>query len=166
MTVKQTKTRKVIKAHLTETPQKLEVGQHIILKTGFTYGCHRGAIYEIVSLDHDRVDCLKMGRKLDKHVTSYTQRGNRFCAGQDKFMRWVETNAIGFVELREETEPTRWRKQSSDQSNRKPKSKVAKAMSTPSGRMSTPEIRHQSGWSSSLQKLDKENLRQGCKTDA
>ena len=104
VTVKQTKTRKVIKAHEIAAPQKLEVGQHIILKTGFTYGCHRGAIYEIVSLDHDRVDCLKMGRKLDKHVTSYNQRGNRFCAGQDKFMKWVETNAIGFVELREETE--------------------------------------------------------------
>src|SRR5699024_7860683 len=41
VTVKQTKTRKAIKAHLTETSQKLEVGQHIILKTGFTYGCHR-----------------------------------------------------------------------------------------------------------------------------
>lgn len=104
VTVKQTKTRKVIKAHEVAAPLEWKVGQHIILKTGFTYGCHRGAIYEIVSLDHDRVDCLKMGRKLDKHVTSYNQRGNRFCAGQDKFMKWVETNAIGFVALREETE--------------------------------------------------------------
>src|SRR5699024_11351531 len=84
VTVKQTKTRKVIKAHEVAAPQEWKIGQHIILKTGFTCGCHRGAIYEIVSLDHDRVDCLKMGRKLDKHVTSYTQRGNRFCARSEE----------------------------------------------------------------------------------
>ena len=174
VTVKQTKTRKVIKAHEAAAPQELKVGQHIILKTGFTYGCHRGAIYEIVSLDRDRVDCLKMGRKLDKHVTSYTQRGNRFCAGQEKFINtslptlsgeivsalgrrnsksgWIQTPSV-LWNCGRKSKPTRWRKQSSGQSNQKPKSRVVRAMNTPSGRTSIPEIRRQSGWSSSLQSL-------------
>lgn len=102
--VKETKSRKVKKAQPIERPAEIKVGQHFKLCTGFNYGHHRGNVYEITKLDNGHLEAMKMGRKLDKHVTSISQRGNCFRVSVEKFQGWLLKQAIEFVNIVDEVE--------------------------------------------------------------
>lgn len=106
--VKETKTRKVKKAQPIEKPAEIKVGQHIRLKTYFNYGCSKGFVYEITKIGNqissDKITCMKMGRKLDKTVTSIKSRGNGFLCSIDKLNQWAADGSIEFVNIVDEVE--------------------------------------------------------------
>lgn len=102
--VKETKTRKVKKAQPIEKPAELKVGQHIRLNGYFTYGCHKGYVYEVVSVTNNSVKTMKMNRKLDKPVTSTNTRGNVFLCSMEKFDQWLSNGSIEFVNIVDEVE--------------------------------------------------------------
>lgn len=106
--VKETKTRKVKKVQPIERPAEIKVGQHIRLKTYFNYGCSKGFVYEITKIGNqissDKITCMKMGRKLDKTVTSIKSRGNGFLCSIDKLNQWAADGSIEFVNIVDEVE--------------------------------------------------------------
>lgn len=106
--VKETKTRKVKKVQPIERPAEIKVGQHIRLKAYFNYGCSKGFVYEITKIGNqissDKVTCMKMGRKLDKTVTSIKSRGNGFLCSIDKLNQWANDGSIEFVNIVDEVE--------------------------------------------------------------
>ena len=106
--VKEAKTRKVKKAQPIEKPAEIKVGQHIRLKTYFNYGCSKGFVYEITKIGNqissDKITCMKMGRKLDKTVTSIKSRGNGFLCSIDKLNQWAADGSIEFVNIVDEVE--------------------------------------------------------------
>lgn len=102
--VKETKTRKVKKAQPIERPAELKVGQHIRLKAYFNYGCSKGFVYEITKIGTPFIRCMKMGRKLDKAVTSTNTRGNCFNCPMDKLEQWIADGSIEFVNIVDEVE--------------------------------------------------------------
>ena len=102
--VKETKTRKVKKVQPIERPAEIKVGQHIRLNGYFTYGCHKGYVYEVVSVTNNSVKTMKMNRKLDKPVTSTNTRGNVFLCSMEKFDQWLSNGSIEFVNIVDEVE--------------------------------------------------------------
>lgn len=78
------------------------------MKTYFNYGCSKGFVYEITKIGNqissDKITCMKMGRKLDKTVTSIKSRGNGFLCSIDKLNQWAADGSIEFVNIVDEVE--------------------------------------------------------------
>lgn len=95
------KTRKVAKE--IERPTELKPGQLIRMNNYFSYGVSKGYIYKIESVTNVSIMAMKMGRKLDKTVTSSNVRGNTFWAKRDNMEKWLDIGAVSFVEIVDET---------------------------------------------------------------
>ena len=104
-TVKVTKIRtfKTLEPREIPAPIEFTTGQYFLLKSSFSHGCYRGAVYIIDSIsDGGYIRAYKMGKGY-KNVCKGDVRGNSFPATAARLRQWVEKGAIAFVELVEVT---------------------------------------------------------------
>lgn len=81
-----------------ETSGKMEMGQHFILKTGFTQGCHKGNVYIIKEVYGDYIHAVKLNGKYTKECNGNV-RGNHFRTSGVKFEGFLSKGFLAYCEL-------------------------------------------------------------------
>ncbi|SEU09053.1 hypothetical protein SAMN05443270_3059 [Lacrimispora sphenoides] len=87
---------------------EIKEGQCFILKTSFMYGKYKGLVYRI----HERKTengsyfyAYKLNGKLTKECTGSASSNNKWGSFGERFLKWIETGAISWCELKEVKTP-------------------------------------------------------------
>lgn len=82
----------------------IKEGQCFILKTGFNHNCYKGLVYRIHESKTENGSyfyAYKLNGKLTKECTGSASSNNRWGTFGEKFLKWIETGAISWCELKE-----------------------------------------------------------------
>ena len=103
-TVMETKYKKEMHPFCTNNGS-IKEGQCFMLMSNFNYGCSRGHVYKIHVTETGYTYAYKLNGKYTKECTGRASRDNYWSTFGERFMKWIETGAISWCEIRETKTP-------------------------------------------------------------
>ncbi|EXG87801.1 hypothetical protein K413DRAFT_4702 [Clostridium sp. ASBs410] len=87
---------------------EIKEGQCFILKTRYNHNCYKGLVYRIHESKTENGSyfyAYKLNGKLTKECTGIASSNNRWGTFGERFLKWIETGAISWCELKEVKTP-------------------------------------------------------------